>query len=328
MDKEVLPMKNILAVIAALCAMVALVTASSQVIASSRYALNICADLILPSLFPFFVMCGLLSRLGFPAFLGRLLAPAASRLFRVSGAGASALVVGLSGGYPMGAAYIADMQQRGEISLHEAERLLAFCNNSGPAFIIGAIGVGAFGSVKIGLTLYLIHICAAIVTGILLCGTGKSEEASVALVGHPEHMRFSAALPEAVRQAVLSVLNVCGFVVCFTVFAGLLDAGGFFSTAAGLIASATNTELHWAQALLTGLLELGSGTAAMRQLGVSPHSLALASWILGWGGISVHFQTMSVLADTDIKCTLHLAGRILSACIGAVLSCIAGYIFF
>lgn len=320
-------MKKILAIVAALCAMIALVTASSQVIESSRYALTICSELILPSLFPFFVMCGLLSRLGFPAFLGQLLAPASSRLFRVSGVGASALVVGLSGGYPMGAAYIADMQQNGEISLREAERLLAFCNNSGPAFIIGAVGVGVFGSVKIGLMLYLVHISAAVLTGILFRRVGGDERPSTEMFQQHQSMSLSIALPEAVRQAVLSVLNVCGFVVCFTVFTGLLDAGGFFSATAGVIAASTGAELHWARVLLTGILELGSSTAAMRGLGAAPYSLALAAWVLGWGGISVQFQTMSVLADTDIKCALHLAGRLISACIGAGLAYITSCLF-
>ena len=319
-------MKNKLAVLAALCAMAALLMASAQVMDSSRYALRLCADLILPSLFPFFVLCGLLSRLGFPAFLGRLLSPAASRLFRVSGRGASALVVGLSGGYPMGAAYIADMQQSGQISTQEAERLLAFCNNSGPAFIMGAVGVGVFGSAKIGLILYLVHIGAALGTGVLFRWLGQPEELGSAAV-LLEPMRMAAALPESVRQAVLSVLNVCGFVVCFTVFTGLLDAGGFFSAAAGFLASVTGMELQGARSLLTGFLELGSGVGAMRGLSASPAALALAAWVLGWGGVSVQFQTMSVLTDTEMKSALHMAGRLISACIGAALAYTAGLLF-
>ena len=35
--------------------------------------------------------------------------------------------------------------------------------------------------------------------------------------------------PEAVKQAVASILNVCGFVLCFSVMVGLLDAKGLFS---------------------------------------------------------------------------------------------------
>ena len=49
-------------------------------------------------------------------------------------------------------------------------------------------------------------------------------------------------------------------------------------------------------------------------------TLALAAGILGWGGISVHFQTLAVLAGSKIKGALHFAGRLISASIGMVLA--------
>lgn len=317
MDKEVQPLKNKLSVFAALCAMVVLITASSQVIESCRRALMLCSDLILPSLFPFFVVSVLLNKLGFPAILGKLLAPLAARAFKVSGAGASALFIGLTGGYPLGAAYIADLHEDGIVSSSEAEHLLAFCNNSGPAFIVGAVGVGVFRSAGIGLLLYAVHIMAAVTTGLIL---RPRLRAAALQPSYPKPLPISQALPLAVRQSVISVLNVCGFVVCFSVFTGLLDVGGFFSLASGELSRMLGTELHWSRALLTGTLELGSGIGAMLGLSPSPANLALAALILGWGGISVHFQTLSVLADSQIKGTLHFAGRLVSACVGAILA--------
>ena len=221
-------MKNRIALFASLCALFCLIFASADVIDCARSALRLCAELILPSLFPFFVLSILLSKLGLPALLGRLLSPAAARLFGVSGAGVSALFIGLCGGYPMGAAYIAEMYGDGSIGREEAERLLGFCNNSGPAFIVGAVGAGVFGSAAVGLLLYAVHISAAVITGLLL---PKKRVSAAAPAPRAKPLPFSAALPQAVRQAVSSVLAVCGFVVCFTVLAGLLDARGPFSPA-------------------------------------------------------------------------------------------------
>ena len=318
-------MKNRIAVFASLCALFCLIFASPQVISCARDALKLCAELIMPSLFPFFVLSILLSKLGLPNLLGRLLAPAASRLFGVSGAGASALFVGLCGGYPMGAAYIAEMFGSGAIGKEEAERLLGFCNNSGPAFIVGAVGAGIFGSPSVGLALYGIHILAAVLTGLLLRKKGSSPSASVPAA---EPLPFSAALPQAVRQAVSAALSVCGFVVCFTVLAGLLDAVGWFSLLSGRLSALTGAELHFSRALLTGILELGSGVGTMRGLSVSPVNLALAAGMLGWGGISVHFQTLSLFCDTDVKSALHFAGRVLSAILSAVLAWLFASLFF
>ncbi|MBR1457710.1 MAG: sporulation protein [Oscillospiraceae bacterium] len=321
-------MKNKLAVCAALCAMFAMLFASQQVVESCRCALQLCLEMILPTLFPFFVISILLSRLGFPALLGRLIAPAAERLFGISGTGASALVIGLTGGYPLGAAYIADMERSGAVSAREAERLLAFCNNSGPAFIIGAIGVGVFGSASAGLLLYAMHACAAVGTGLLLRHRRVSASERPPSPAAPAPVPLSRALPDAVSQAVVSVLSVCGFVVCFSAFTGLLDANGFFSAAAGRLSLLLGTELHWTRALLCGLLELGSGAGAMRGLSLTPLNAALAAGLLSWGGISVHLQTLALLADSEIKGALHTAGRLVSALLAAALAYVFTKILF
>ena len=134
--------------------------------------------------------------------------------------------------------------------------------------------------------------------------------------------------PEAVKQAVASILNVCGFVLCFSVMVGLLDAKGLFSLACGFLSSLLGWELHFSRALLTGVLELGSAAGAMAGLDLTPHNLALAAGVLGWGGLSVHFQTLAVLAGSKIKGALHLTGRLISASIAAVTAYIIGVILF
>lgn len=203
-----------------------------------------------------------------------------------------------------GAAYIADMRRQGLVSLEEAERLMGFCSNSGPAFLVGSIGAGVFGSARLGVGLYIIHVLAAAITGLFFRVDGKCRGNA------PAAPRESGgALIESVRQAAQSILSVCGFIVCFCVIIGLLDAHGMFSLLAGQLAQITGLELHAARAALSGFLELGSGIGAMRGLAVSPANLAIAAGIVGWGGVSVHFQTYAVLADSDIKaaCTWQAA---------------------
>jgi len=310
-------MRGRLAVGASICAMAALIFASEQVISSCRGALTLCCELIIPSLFPFFLLSILMNRLRIPTYLGKIIAPFSKLIYRVSGSGGTALMMGLCGGYPLGAAYIADMRKSGLVSRDEAERLLAFCNNSGPAFIIGAIGTGIFHSSAVGLYLYGIHIIAALITG-LFFRHGLDESGTT--LQTPSPLPFAQAFTETVKDAVISVLNVCGYVVCFTVLVGLLDADGFFSLIIGHLSHMSGAELHWVRAFLTGILEMGSGTGQMQGLNLLPINLALAAFLVGWGGISVHFQTMAQIADTDLKGSLHFAGRLICASIAAVLS--------
>lgn len=313
-------MRERLAVAGSVCAMAALIFASDQVINSCRFALSLCCELIIPSLFPFFLISILMNRLGLPLMLGKLTAPISRFLFGVSGTGGTAFIMGLCGGYPLGAAYIADMYESGSISRNEGERLLGFCNNSGPAFLIGAIGTGLFSSVKAGLYLYSVHILAAALTGLVLRALMGAEPEQDIPECSSSTAAFSLAFTETVKQAVVSVLNVCGYVVCFTVLVGLLDADGFFSLITGRLSWLSGAELHWVRAFLTGILELGSGIGQMRGLALRPINLALAAFLVGWGGISVHYQTMAQIAGTGLEGKYHFAGRLMSGSTGAVLA--------
>ena len=132
-----------------------------------RRGLTLCARSVIPALFPYFVVSGLLISLGLADGVGRRLEPLTRRLFGVSGAGASAFFLGLLGGYPVGGRTVGQLYRAGQLSKDEAERLLAFCNNAGPSFILGVVGVGCFGSLRTGVYLYLVHAFSAVLVGIL-----------------------------------------------------------------------------------------------------------------------------------------------------------------
>ena len=314
-----------LPVTAGLVLLAALVMNAAAAASACREGLKTCAGLLIPSLFPFFVLSGFLNQLGLPGLLGRIFAPAASRLFGVSGAGASAFLIGLLGGYPTGAAYIADMERSGSVSASEAERLLAFCNNSGPAFLVGAVGVGVFGSVKLGLLLYAVHVFAALCTGLLFRGKRPCGEIQDAQLDSADP---ALALVAAVRQAVPAMMQVCGFVLCFSVVLAVLDWGGTLTGLCETLAARFGFDVRFVRAMLTGLFELGSGTAAMQGLRPGPEVLALAAFLTGWGGLSVHFQTLGALSGTKAKGALHLTGRLLSAGIAALTAYLVGIFVF
>lgn len=316
-------MKRKLPILAALSALFVLIAASSQVIACASEGLRLCGELIVPSLFPFFVISLLLGKLGFPEALGRRLSPVTKRVFHVSGQGATALFIGLTGGYPMGAAYLAELLERAEITNREAEKLLGFCNNSGPAFLVGAIGAGVFGSGKAGLLLYGAHMLAALGTGILL-RSGHAPDGEEPPPPAAAPLPFARALSEAVRGAVPALLSVCGFVILFTVFTGLLEANGFLELFCKLLRAFLPLGTQQSRALFLGFWELGSGVGALRGLPLTPASLALAAWIVGWGGVSVLFQSLAVLADLPVKTGKMLLGRVLSAVLGAGFAWVLG----
>ena len=132
-----------------------------------RDGIQLCLTSVIPALFPFFAVSSLLVALGAAEAAGRALARPFGQLFRCGGAGCAALLLGLVGGYPVGARTAAELVRRGELSPAEGARLLTFCNNAGPAFAIGVAGVSVFGSARTGVWLYLLHCAAALLTGLL-----------------------------------------------------------------------------------------------------------------------------------------------------------------
>ena len=290
---------NYIALAVTLSALGALLLCSQAALESARAGLNLCAQMIVPSLLPFFILSSLLQQLGLPGILGRWLSPVTQRLFGIGGADA-----------------VARLRRSGALTREQAERALAFCNNSGPAFLVGAAGVGVFHSAGYGLLLYGVHVLSAVIVGMLFAprsgGFLPEDRSQIAAVS------LSQALPEAVRSAVRAVLTVSGFVVTFSVMTGVLDASGLLPALVGTSAARLGLELHFTRALCTGVLELGTGIGAMQGLMPTPGNLALAAFLIGWGGVSVHCQTAAVIAGTDIKSARHTVGRLLHGAISAL----------
>ena len=220
---------------------------------SARDALALCAQTVIPSLFPFFVLSSLLIACGASALLSALLAPLMRPLFGLSGAGAAALALGLCGGYPVGARTAAELVESGALSREEGERLLIFCNNAGPGFLLGICGGAVFASPRAGAALYLIHVASALFTGILLTRRLPPLSAPFSAGAAPHRTAsLSAALPAAVQGALAGILNVCAFVVFFTVCTRLL-----------LRALPESFAFSLPCALLIGFFELTSGVTAL-----------------------------------------------------------------
>ena len=113
-------------------------------------ALALCAGTVIPALFPFMAVAGMLVRLGLGQWLAPYMAGLTAPLFRLPGCAGSALLLGLVGGYPIGARTAAELYTSGALTRQEAERLLTFCNNSNPVFLVSVLGSGVFGSVQDG----------------------------------------------------------------------------------------------------------------------------------------------------------------------------------
>ena len=308
--------------LALLIATAGLVATPDQAIAGAKDGLTLCFNVIVPSLFPFFVLSSLVVDLGLAAYLGRALEGLMRPLFRVSGSCAAAVALGFIGGYPVGARTALQLYQEGLCSKTEAERLLAFCNNSGPAFILGVVGAGVFGDSRVGLLLYLTHALASLIVGLLFRFYGGSDKKQVQKSSQAKPIRavtVPAAFTGAVTRSLQSTLNICAFVVFFAVVLQLLSTYGAFTALARLLALA-GFQPEWAKRLVAGLLELSSGVSSLRGSTQLAGRVSMAAFMLGWAGLSVHCQVLSFLVDSGLSAKTYLAGKLCHGLIAAGLT--------
>ncbi len=272
-----------------------------------KKGLKLCANTVIPSLFPFMVISELIVKSGLGAKVGKLLSKPVKWLFGVGEGGACAFILGIICGFPIGAKTISSMLERGEIEKDEAERALTFCNTPGSAFVISAVGVSLFGSLRLGVTLYACVILSAVIVGtvgriFISKKTNSTPSTSIASAFRTPRSALPSASPVAIftssiQSSASSMLTVCALVAFFSSFVGCLGA-----VLEKLGAPTTLT------AAIFGFFELSSGVGMAADL--PPMSAILLSSIaLGWSGLSVHFQVMTVCSGQKLSFKPYLIAK-------------------
>lgn len=273
----------------------------------SKDAMRICYELIIPTLFPFFVCSSLLVYSGFGSVLARCFKGMMRPLFNVAPPGAAAFVLGIISGYPLGALTAAQLYQCSALSKSEAERLLSFCSNSGPLFIIGSIGVSLYGKPAYGAALYAIHIISSIAVGIMFRGYGKKKHTSPPMELKTEDMPLTEVFSSSLRKSVESILTVCFSIIFFSAL------------------SRTLLSIHplppILDAAVSGLCEFSTGVLKISILDKSLYEkLILTSLIVGFSGIGVHLQVMAVTSGSGLSLKPYLLGKLLHGAVSAALT--------
>lgn len=304
--------------------LLALVLFPQEAVSAAKNGVELSINVILPSLFPFFVLSTLCVELGLLQHLGALLERLMYPLFRVSGSCAGAFLLGIVGGYPVGARTAIELYQNGQCTKTEAERLLSFCNNSGPAFILGVVGAGIFSSSTAGLWLYGAHVAASILVGFLFRFYGGND----IMKPHPKmqqvnNQSLTEAFTYSVKSAFYGTLNICGFVIFFTVLIRMLFLTGVITKLAALIAwllRDLGLRPEWVESLLSGAIEMTSGVWSLRDVaGTLGDRLCMAAFILGWAGLSVHCQVLSFIGSTGLSTRTYFFGKLLHGVFSAVI---------
>ncbi len=288
-----------------LLVVILLVANSPSAMSAVQKALLLCYKTIIPSLFPFFVLSGMLTGGALVHRLSKLLSPVMFPLFRVGGAGALPFILGTVSGYPTGAKITAELYAAGALKKDEAERLLPFTNNAGPLFVIGAVGTGMLGRPDAGQFLYGVHLFSAFLVGLCFrfwCNPCAPKTA------HPYAKAYhNPTFAEVVTNSIQTLLLVCGYIL-------------FFAAGTACLSPVLNFFLPQTVVFFCNVVaEVAGGAVLLTESALAPRLMFSAlSALIGFGGLCVALQVSGIVTPAGLSVTPYILGKLLQSVFSAL----------
>ena len=182
---------------------------------------------------------------------------------------------------------------------------------------------------KIGIIIYICHIIASIAVCFIFRGP-KSSVSSEKIHVISGRTSFAAAFTGSLKASLVTVGNICGFVIFFCVIIKVMELAGIIQLLTAVPArllACIGADPNLADAIIYGLFELSTGVSANDPSGGLVPAMACAAFLLGWAGISVHFQALSLISGSGLSIKKYLIGKLMHAIIAAALTAAAGCIF-
>ena len=122
----------------------------NSTVVSTKNALIMWVNNVVPNMFPFMFFTSLLSFGNSFEFLTQSMGKVFNRVFKAPLISSYIYLMSLLCGYPMGANLVGIFINKGLITQNQGNKILSFSSQSGPVFIVGTVGICFFKSAKIG----------------------------------------------------------------------------------------------------------------------------------------------------------------------------------
>lgn len=227
-------------------------------------------------------------------------------IFGISGVSSSAVLLGALCGFPIGARTAVSLFDNGLIDKKETARLLSFCNNPSSAFLISAVGTSLYASREVGVMLYSVTLINALIVGVAQRIFSPRRRANTNHISKTSPSGINA-FTDSVTRSAEAMLIICAYVIFFSAIIGCLSDLLLMLNCSGA-----------AMAFIYGALELSGGVAAASSLGLTRSGLALAAFIVGWSGLSVHFQIISVTGGRGLPLKPYFIAKLIQGAMNAL----------
>ncbi len=296
LHKSVL-LNNILSLSGAVIFCVIILTHPQIASLGVKKGLRLLGENLIPSLFPFMILSGYISKSPATDFFAKKLERITQKHLHVNAYSIIAFILGCTGGYPIGAKTITEFKARGYISESEASRLFYWCINPGISFVITAVGTFMLGNSMSGVIIYLSCLLSSIFLGVFSTFACKATPLTPK-PDSPHHLKDHIFI-KSVSSAVETTFSICGWVL-------------FFST----ICELCNNLLHNESLKLffnsVAEVTMGSKTGIENAL-----PLPVICAIISFGGLAVASQISPQLSECGVPIKIYLGWRIAGGALSA-----------
>lgn len=290
---------------------------SNDILKSVIFSLKIWETNIFPSLFPFFILSGLLINYGFVELLAELFKPMMNKIFKINSNASFVFVMSIISGFPSNAKYTKELYQKGLLNAEEASKILTFSHFSNPLFILGTVSIAFLKNKEIGFLILCTHYITNIIIGLIFrnyyISDYKNEKISFKKAIMQMHNKrinnpksIGVIITESITSTINTLLLILGTVTIFLILTTILD---------------NNLNINsYYQSILNGFIEMTQGLKYVSLLNIPLKIKSIiAVMILSFGGLSVHMQVISIISDTKIKYLPFLTARLLHSAISGLM---------
>lgn len=277
---------------------------------SVAFSLNIWVKNVAPSLFPFFVLTDILISYNFVKYLPKWFINFFSNLFNIKKEAVLVFFLSIISGFPSNAKNARKLYDMKILNKYEASHLLMFTHFSNPLFILGTVAIYFLNNKNLGIIILLAHYFSNFVVGIIFRNNNFNIK-NVNSYIYNDNLYFGEVFVTAIKSAIDTILLICGTLTCFLIVSSIIVNRFDLSVSNEII--------------VKSILEITIGLKEISMCNISDlYLVMLASFILSFGGLSVHMQVKSQLVGTDISYKPFFVGRIYQTLISVVLA----YIFY
>lgn len=271
---------------------------SNDIKESVLIAINIWNNSLIPSIFPFLLLSNLLVKYGFIEIISKIFGRATEIIYNLPKSASYAIITSMFTGFPTGSKYIKDLLQNREIDNEDANVLITFTSFSNPLFVISAVGEGMLHNKKIGIKIFMVHLFTGLFVGLLF--KKKKERKNIQVNKKViNNKSFIENLINSINETFKILANILGLLIFFFIIVTIINK---------ILPNNLIT------LLLKGLIEITTGINYIAKSKIQiKMKAALIGLLLSFNGLSIHFQTKSIIENTDIKYENYLISRTIHA---------------